>query len=662
MTTISDRVEHWAYEVESPLLAPHEITAMAGEQATMTESFVDGATPADEWTNELEFLDEDYEKQLDEDYEEQLDDAEEYESELGYESNAETFSFLDEELESATDEVEEFETAPYGEEESSTLDTLLESEAESPGLASRLRGVAAFALGPTLQRGSSGVAVAALQRALTSLGHPLKDDGDFGPRTEAAVRAFEARRGLTVDGIVDGATRAAIASALATLGQSTGPAPIVGPAPQPGAQALCTSVAVVAEAEFRRWRPEGAALSETDAAATPILQDYYRTGVGVEVTPQQLQSGAYQNNHPWSAVFISWVMRTAGLNTFPVARAHQAYIRAARRARLDSDGAVPYWAYRATEIAPQVGDLVCKSRAVSGATYDNIGDSTLRPTHCDVVIEIRPGLIRTIGGNVNQRVDARDLRTQADGRLDLTGNQNVFFAVMRCRAGGAVPAPPPVPVPPPGNLGNSLESRILQVMELLVNTYGYPVNGAAGIVGNLMSESSVIPNRIEGSRPDTPMHARDFTNQMRTFTPEEVRDRSSRRGRGPLKPGIGIAQWTSSARRQGLFQHVFQGRRLGAGILFDLPAQVDYLVTELRRRTSINAILCSPAVTVNDAADEVVYRFEVPGSVLEPVPTPKPPNFRRRLLPRADQRVQNVFARRRQNAQQALRVYRARHP
>ena len=81
MTTISDRVEHWAYEVESPLLAPHEIMAMAGEQATMTDSFVDEATPADEWSkNELEFLDEDYEEQLDEDYEEQLDDAEEYES------------------------------------------------------------------------------------------------------------------------------------------------------------------------------------------------------------------------------------------------------------------------------------------------------------------------------------------------------------------------------------------------------------------------------------------------------------------------------------------------------------------------------------------------------------------------------------------------------
>lgn len=49
----------------------------------------------------------------------------------------------------------------------------------------------------TLRRGSSGPTVVVLQRMLG-----IPDDGKFGPGTDAAVRAFQARKGLTVDGVV----------------------------------------------------------------------------------------------------------------------------------------------------------------------------------------------------------------------------------------------------------------------------------------------------------------------------------------------------------------------------------------------------------------------------------------------------------------------------
>src|SRR5262245_50677384 len=45
----------------------------------------------------------------------------------------------------------------------------------------------------------------------------------------------------------------------------------------------------------------------------------------------------------------------------------------------------------------------------------------------------------------------------------------------------------------------SQDERVLYVMTMLVETHGYPENGAAGLVGNLMSESGVLPNRIERS-------------------------------------------------------------------------------------------------------------------------------------------------------------------
>ena len=55
---------------------------------------------------------------------------------------------------------------------------------------------------PTLRRGSSGAAVRRLQQALAAAGFPVATDGQFGPRTEEAVREFQRARGLDVDGLV----------------------------------------------------------------------------------------------------------------------------------------------------------------------------------------------------------------------------------------------------------------------------------------------------------------------------------------------------------------------------------------------------------------------------------------------------------------------------
>ena len=60
-----------------------------------------------------------------------------------------------------------------------------------------------------LKKGSKGDQVKAVQRMLYSMGYDLgasKVDGDFGGKTDAAIRAYQKKNGLTVDGIVGPAT------------------------------------------------------------------------------------------------------------------------------------------------------------------------------------------------------------------------------------------------------------------------------------------------------------------------------------------------------------------------------------------------------------------------------------------------------------------------
>ena len=63
---------------------------------------------------------------------------------------------------------------------------------------------------PSLSIGDRGQQVKRLQEALNARGENLTADGIFGPGTHAAVISFQARNGLTPDGIVGSRTRTAL--------------------------------------------------------------------------------------------------------------------------------------------------------------------------------------------------------------------------------------------------------------------------------------------------------------------------------------------------------------------------------------------------------------------------------------------------------------------
>ena len=72
------------------------------------------------------------------------------------------------------------------------------------------RGKANAASNPILQLGSKGPAVRTLQQLLNKAGVVCATDGDFGPKTETAVKSFQSKVGLEATGVVNHKTWAKI--------------------------------------------------------------------------------------------------------------------------------------------------------------------------------------------------------------------------------------------------------------------------------------------------------------------------------------------------------------------------------------------------------------------------------------------------------------------
>jgi murein L,D-transpeptidase YcbB/YkuD len=68
--------------------------------------------------------------------------------------------------------------------------------------------------GTLLKHGDRGAAVADVQVALTSAGHPVRADGVFGPLTAEAVRCYQRDHGLAADGVAGASTLSSLKASL----------------------------------------------------------------------------------------------------------------------------------------------------------------------------------------------------------------------------------------------------------------------------------------------------------------------------------------------------------------------------------------------------------------------------------------------------------------
>ncbi|RZT38371.1 hypothetical protein EV147_2837 [Cupriavidus agavae] len=171
-------------------------------------------------------------------------------------------------------------------------------------------------------------------------------------------------------------------------------------------------------------------------------------GTGMEATPQgcrmaqrywgivgeapdcrQVTQGAWA----WSAVFISWVMRQAGLDNdqFLTGQSHSMYVVDAR------DGILPRPAFHVEPLpgVPRPGDLICAGRGRDKYLDDpaEIGFGTT-PMHCDIVVEVdrAANVVKAIGGNVQQSVSMDVIDLNDAGQLDgFTNSHLPWLLILR---------------------------------------------------------------------------------------------------------------------------------------------------------------------------------------------------------------------------------------
>ncbi|MGY8526477.1 DUF2272 domain-containing protein [Paracidovorax citrulli] len=173
--------------------------------------------------------------------------------------------------------------------------------------------------------------------------------------------------------------------------------------------------------------PDGTGMEAT-AQGCALAQRYWAI-VGKEVDCEQVTKGRWA----WSAVFISWVLRQAGLDErqFLTGESHSMYVVDAR------DGILPAPAFRVEPVPalPRPGDMICAGRGRDKylSSPADIGFGTT-PMHCDIVVEVDPSTrtVKAIGGNVQQSVSMELVEMGDSGSLDAFTNSHApWLLVMR---------------------------------------------------------------------------------------------------------------------------------------------------------------------------------------------------------------------------------------
>lgn len=132
--------------------------------------------------------------------------------------------------------------------------------------------------------------------------------------------------------------------------------------------------------------------------------------------------------------------------------------------------------------------------------------------------------------------------------------------------------------------------------------------GVAGLMGNLQAESGLIPYRVQGDFSNGYTTSITYTSQVDSGVVSESEFVNR-------EQGYGLAQWTFSTRKQGLYD-MKQAMNLSIG---SVEVAIAYLLYELKNDFPGVYEVLKNAISVSQASDIVLFDFEAPADQSEDV-------------------------------------------
>lgn len=135
--------------------------------------------------------------------------------------------------------------------------------------------------------------------------------------------------------------------------------------------------------------------------------------------------------------------------------------------------------------------------------------------------------------------------------------------------------------------------------------------GVAGLMGNLLAESGLIPYRVQGDFTNQYTYSQEYTAKVDNGTISEYDFVHN----GPNGGGYGLAQWTYYTRKQSLY-NMMLSMNVSIG---SIELAIAYLLYELKNSFPAVYDALVTATDIRTASDIVLHDFEAPADQSEEV-------------------------------------------